>query len=61
MSKGRLAAAVGSNFKGKISLVFYLAAIPMAFLHTWIAFCLYILVAVMWRDPNRRIERVLSK
>ena len=52
-----LAAALGSDFKGKISIVFYVLAIPLAFVRSWLAFLLYIFVAVIWLIPDRRIER----
>jgi uncharacterized membrane protein len=52
-----LAEAVGSDFKGKISLVGYVVAIPLAFARPWIAYLLYILVAMIWLVPDRRIER----
>jgi uncharacterized membrane protein len=55
-----LADALGSDFKGKISMVGYLVAIPLAFLHPWVACFLYILVAIMWLIPDRRIERKMS-
>ncbi|MEQ1773069.1 MAG: TMEM175 family protein [Burkholderiales bacterium] len=56
-----LASAIGGDFKGKISIVLYLAAIPGAFLSPWIAGALYVLVAVMWLIPDQRIERALSR
>jgi len=52
-----LATALGSDFKGKISIVLDLIAIPLAFLKPWVAFAIYVLVAVMWLVPDRRIER----
>jgi uncharacterized membrane protein len=52
-----LAAAVGSDFKGKLSPVLYAIAIPGAFLSPWIAGGLYAFVALMWLVPDRRIER----
>lgn len=55
-----LATALGSDFKGKISVLIYLVAIPFAFLNAWIAFGLYVLVAVMWLIPDRRIEKTLA-
>ena len=55
-----LADALGSDFKGKISMVGYLVAIPLAFVHPWVACLLYILVAVMWLIPDRRIERKMA-
>jgi uncharacterized membrane protein len=56
-----LAAALGGDFKGKISVVIYAVAIPVAFLNSWIAFAMYVLVAVMWLIPDRRIERTLAQ
>ncbi len=55
-----LATAVGRDLKGILSLVFYLAAIPLAFVSSWIAIGLYVLVAIMWLIPDRRIERKLA-
>jgi uncharacterized membrane protein len=52
-----LADAVGSDFKGKISIVVYVVAIPLAFVRPWFACLLYVSVAVMWLIPDRRIER----
>jgi uncharacterized membrane protein len=54
-----LAAAIGSDCKGKLSPVFYLAAISLAFVSPWISIGLYVFVALMWLVPDRRIERVL--
>ncbi len=56
-----LAAALGRDWKGKISPVLYLMAIPLAFVSPWIAHGLYILVALIWLVPDRRIERVLRQ
>jgi uncharacterized membrane protein len=55
-----LATALGSDFKGKISIVLDLIAIPVAFLKPWIAFAIYVLVAVMWLAPDQRIERKMA-
>ena len=52
-----LATALGRDFKGKISMVIYLVAIPLAFLRSWLACALYVFVAIMWLVPDRRIER----
>ncbi|MBP5977600.1 DUF1211 domain-containing protein [Brasilonema sp. CT11] len=54
-----LATALGRDFKGKVSLVFYALAIPLAFVNSWFACLLYIVVAVMWLIPDRRIEKTL--
>jgi uncharacterized membrane protein len=55
-----LAAALGGDFKGKISMVIYLVAVPLAFLNSWLACGLYVLVAIMWLVPDRRIEKTLT-
>jgi uncharacterized membrane protein len=55
-----LARAVGSDWKGKLSPVLYLAAIPTAFWQRSISQAIYVLVALIWLVPDRRIERVLS-
>ena len=56
-----LATAMGNDFKGKISLVFYAAAIPLAFVSVWISCAIYVLVAAMWLVPDRRIEKTLAQ
>jgi uncharacterized membrane protein len=56
-----LATALGADFKGKISMVIYLVAIPLAFVRSYLACGLYILVAVMWLVPDRRIERKIGQ
>jgi uncharacterized membrane protein len=56
-----LATALGSDFKGKVSVVIYAVTIPLAFVRSWLACALYILVAVMWLIPDRRIERTLTQ
>jgi len=55
-----LATAIGNDLKGKLSPLLYLIAIPSAFIHQWIAGGLYVIVALMWLIPDRRIERALS-
>jgi len=57
----RLALALGSDLKGRISLVAYAIAIPAAFLHQWISDALYVAVAALWLIPDRRIENVLGR
>ena len=54
-----LAAAIGKDWKGKVSPLCYLAAIPFAFASVWISNGLFIFVALMWLVPDRRIERAL--
>ena len=57
----RLAAAVGNDFKGKLSLILYLAAIVLAFVRPWMAITLYVAVALLWLVPDRRIESLVRK
>jgi uncharacterized membrane protein len=52
--------AIGRDWKGKVSPLIYLIAIPMAFWSPWISQGLYVLVALVWLVPDRRIERALS-
>jgi len=51
--------AIGGDWKGRISPVLYAVAIISAFLSQWISISLYVLVALIWLVPDRRIERVL--
>lgn len=55
-----LARAIGNDFKGKMSLVLYAAAIGFAFWRSALAYLLYVAVAVIWLIPDRRIERVMD-
>jgi TMEM175 potassium channel family protein len=52
--------AVGGDWKGKLSPLLYVAAILLAFCWQWIAQAIYVLVALIWLIPDRRIERVLD-
>src|SRR6266581_3563277 len=56
-----LAAALGSDRKGKLSLVLYVVAIGLSFVSPGLAAALYVLVAAMWLVPDRRLERVVEK
>ena len=56
-----LAKAVGGDLKGKASLAFYLAAVPLAFVSAWLSCGLYVLVALIWFIPDRRIEKLLVR
>src|SRR3954462_1780197 len=55
--QSKLLAALGSDFKGRISVVAYAAAIALASVGTWISVLIYVSVAAMWLVPDRRIER----
>jgi uncharacterized membrane protein len=51
-----LAIAVGRDFKGKLSMAGYAAAIAVAFAASWISDLIYVAVALIWLIPDRRIE-----
>jgi uncharacterized membrane protein len=55
-----IAKALGADFKGKISIVMYLVGIGLSFAHSYLAIAVYVLVAMMWLVPDRRIERILA-
>jgi uncharacterized membrane protein len=57
----KLAAAVGNDKKGLISPVLYAAAIPLAFVNQWISDGIYVLIALVWLVPDRRIEAKLRR
>jgi uncharacterized membrane protein len=59
-SESLLKRAIGSDWKGKLSPVIYLIAIPLAFVLPWASAALYVLVALIWLIPDRRIERVMT-
>ena len=59
--ESKLAAAVGTDFKGKISIVSYACAIPLAFAREWIADAIYVAIALLWLVPDRRIESRLRE
>ncbi len=56
----KLAAAVANDLKGKLSMVLYVIAIPLAFVNQWIADAIYVTVALIWLVPDRRIESTLK-
>lgn len=52
--------AIGSDWKGKMSPLVYLVAVAAAFWSPRISQCLFVLVALIWLVPDRRIERILA-
>jgi uncharacterized membrane protein len=56
-----LGRAIGKDWKGKFSPVLYVAAIPLAFVSSWIASALYVFAALLWLMPDPRIEREIKK
>ena len=59
-SSSTLRRAIGSDWKGKLSPLFYLAGIGLTFSSPWMAQVLYVIVALLWLVPDRRIEHVLQ-
>lgn len=57
-SDSALKAALGKNFKGKLSPALYSSAIPLAYVSRWISLALYFVVALMWLIPDRRLESI---
>ena len=53
----QLAKAVGTDVKGKISWILYLAGIGGSFIFPWIGIIIYIIVALIWFIPDKRIEK----
>jgi uncharacterized membrane protein len=56
-----LARALGRDRKGTISVVIYVAAVALAFVHAWIALALYAAVALIWLVPDSRFERLVAE
>ena len=57
----RLRAALGNDWKGKLSPVLYLVGIGLAFVSPWLALVPYVVVALIWLVPDRRVERYLAQ
>lgn len=55
-----LAKAIGKDIEGKLSVLLYVAAIGLSYVYVPLAGSLYVLVAVLWLVPDRRIEAVLA-
>lgn len=56
-----LAKAVAKDYKGKLSILLYAIAIPLAFWIEWAADAIYVLVAIIWLIPDSRIEKIISE
>ena len=59
--RSALREAIRGDLKGKISPIVYVAAIALAFVNRWVAIALYVLVALMWFVPDKRLERAIEK
>ena len=57
----KLAAALGRDYKGRLSPLAYAAAIALSFVQPWLAGALYVVVALLWLIPDRRIERIVEE
>jgi uncharacterized membrane protein len=55
-----LAIALGRDLKGKVSVAIYALAVLLSFVNSWLAFSMYVLVAIMWLIPDRRLEKAIS-
>lgn len=58
--EARLARSIGRDTKGKFSVVLYLAGVSLAFVNQWVSGACYLIVAVLWLVPDRRVERALD-
>jgi len=56
-SDSLVARAIGRDYKGRVSLLAYAAAIGLAFVSPWIAYALFVCIAVLWFVPDRRLSR----
>jgi uncharacterized membrane protein len=56
----QVAKAIGRDLKGNASLLIYAIGIPMSFISSWIACALYIVVALLWLNPDPRIEKTFA-
>jgi len=57
---GPLGSALGRDYKGRVSLALYTLALVLVWVSTWLAFGLYVTVAVIWFIPDRRLERAMA-
>lgn len=58
--ESRLARALGPDWKGKLSLALYLAAIPLAFANQWLSDTIFVGIALLWLIPDPRLERQMA-
>jgi uncharacterized membrane protein len=58
--ESRLATAIGRDLKGKASPILYISGIALAFVNRWFAIGVYVIVALMWLIPDRRLERTIA-
>jgi uncharacterized membrane protein len=58
--ESQISQAIGRDFKGRLSLAAYVVALALSFAEPWVSVVVFVLVAVMWVVPDRRIERVVT-
>jgi uncharacterized membrane protein len=58
-NESTIARALGTDIKGKLSVVLYAVAILLTCVNTWLSIALYVAVALMWLVPDRRVEKIL--
>ena len=56
-----LAKALDNDWKGMVSVIVYAVAVGLAFVNPWLAFSIYVMVALMWFIPDRRIEKKVNE
>ena len=59
-SDSPLRIAIGSDFKGKVSPLLYCLGIGLTFVDRWLGVATYVLVALIWLVPDRRVERQIA-
>lgn len=59
--QSRLKYAVGNDWKGRLSMVFYLVGTLLSFISQWLSLAIYIAIAILWLIPDQRIERSLEQ
>jgi uncharacterized membrane protein len=59
-NRSLLAAAIGRDLKGKLSPLLYCLGIGLSFVNRWLGVALYVVVALVWLIPDRRVERIVA-
>jgi uncharacterized membrane protein len=55
----KLATAIGRDWKGRFSPLFYISGIGLAFVYPWLSQAIYVIVAAIWFVPDRRLEKTI--
>ena len=59
--KSTLAIAIGNDKKGIASVIIYTIGVGFSFINQWLGFAMYVVVAIMWFIPDKRIENIMDK